>query len=83
MKSLTGILMTASWLITALASLHIGLCALGFHGARMYVMEQMPQLVLPLQYIVGIAGLISLVSFFMYLSRGCGCNCKSGSGYGN
>lgn len=78
----------ASWLITALAALHVGLVALGYDITSMAAFQQanLQALVVPTQYIIGIAGAISLTMFIMALMGTCCCSCGNGgnrsSGYG-
>jgi len=60
-----------SWPVTALASLHIGLVSMGFditHTA--FVQNNLMSLSTPIQWIIGLAGLLSLISFVMVLT-GC------------
>jgi len=68
------IIVPISWVITALAALHIGLVAVGFDiTTTHFVMANMMSFAKPVQYIVGLSGLFSLVMFFS--SMGCS-DCK-------
>lgn len=52
--------------ITALASIHLGLIGLGYNIFSLpFFLVQFPYLIVPLHYIIGLAGIISLVLFFM------------------
>jgi len=63
----------ASWLITALASLNIGTAVVfGFDFFRTdFMMMTMPSLMMPLYYLIGIAGLWSLIGFVKKSIYGC------------
>jgi len=53
-----------SWPVTALASLHIGLCALGFDITQTsFVQNNLLSLSTQIQWIIGLAGWVSLISF--------------------
>lgn len=65
-----------SWLLTSLAALAVGLAALGANLGKSWdlwgiVGDNMPALMQPLQYAVGIAGLLSLIMWFGCVSGGC------------
>jgi uncharacterized membrane protein YuzA (DUF378 family) len=61
-----------SWVITALASINIGLAAMGYDFFQSnFVLTNMMGLIKPMYYIIGIAGLISLVLFIMACMGGC------------
>lgn len=63
-----------SWIITGLAALHIGLVAVGFDVTTTnFVMTHLMSFAKPIQYIVGLSGLFSLLMFFS--SMGCS-ECK-------
>ena len=64
---------TIVWVITALASIHIGLMAMGYNVLDMAHISQYSRTI---DYIVGIAGVISLLMLIMMLGSGCGsCEC--------
>ncbi len=72
MKKSWGVIDTVACLITALAALHIGLVG-GFgidllHGPL--IQAKLHTLIRPLDIIVGLAGLYSLVMFFVCLFGG-------------
>lgn len=84
MKSpLIKILGMTTWVITALCALHVGFQALGYDLLMRLGLEGNPMVNLYAQYIVGIAGIISLIMFIMALTCGgccgCGCECNSAS----
>lgn len=65
-----------TWFVTALAAISTGLIALGNSMAKSwniwesdFVMRNLPSLVLPAQYIIGICGLISLITWAMCLGH--------------
>lgn len=62
------ILAKAVWIITAIASLHLGLTALGFD---IFTMIGLGGLMRPLNLLFGLAGAASLAMLFMP----CGTNC--------
>jgi len=77
----------AAWLITGLVSLHIGLATMGWDiTTTSFVQNNLSSLMMPIRYIIGLAGLWSLIAFaMMIMGMGCcgSCNCdKKQSGYG-
>jgi hypothetical protein len=71
----------ASWVITACASINILTSTYGYDFFA-WLMNMMPGMIMPMMWIVGIAGILSLVMFvkasFM-CCPGCGqcpCSCK-------
>jgi len=71
MKSMLG---QTVWLLTALGSIHLGLIGLGFNVLTMpFVQENLAMLIVPLHYVFGVAGVLSLVM----MMQGCGSNCPS------
>jgi hypothetical protein len=69
-----------SWLITALAAINVGLRPMNFDFfSTEFMLVNMPQFIEPLQYLILIAGLISLALFVMSLT-GSGCSCNNGCG---
>jgi hypothetical protein len=68
--------MTA-WFITAVASILIGLMAVSIDIFAWPVLNN-PNVVMVLEYIVGISGLISLIMMIMTCHKGtCACSCGS------
>ncbi len=62
------------WLITALASIHIGLMALGYNVLDMAHISQFSRTI---DYVIGVAGVISLLMMIMWLGSGCSsCECE-------
>jgi hypothetical protein len=60
-----------SWPVTALASINIGLNALGVHLADWSIVSNFPAFFYTwLPYIVGVAGILSVVSFVLMMT-GC------------
>ena len=60
----------ATWIITAVASVNVGLAAFG-HDLFGMLATNFASLIMPLQVLVGIAGVASLAMLFMP----CGSNC--------
>lgn len=65
-----------AWLLTSIAALAWGLIALGNSMGKNwniwesdFVMNNVAWLVQPLQYVIGLAGLIGLISWFMCLGH--------------
>ena len=72
MSEIKGLLGKASWLLTAFAGLNWGLKALGLDLFSLdFIRTSLGGLELPFYYILGLAGIYSLVAFF----TGCGGNC--------
>lgn len=70
-----------SWVVSALASINLGLRPFNYDFFNTeFVMINMPQLIVPLHYLILIAGLVSLAFFVMSMMGYCGCegkcNCK-------
>jgi len=62
-----------SWLITALASINVGLMPFGYDVfASNFLTVSYPNLNAPLHYVVGVAGLICLVMFIQTIAGHCG-----------
>ncbi len=66
------LLAKVAWLLSALAALAVGLAALGMSMGKNwnfweseFLVNNMAWLIQPLQYAVGLAGLISLIGWFM------------------
>lgn len=73
MKSMVG---CAVWLITAIASMHWGLLALGNNVFEMFLGANAAQIELLAQYAAGIAGAVSLAMLVQHWMTGrdsCGC----------
>lgn len=75
--SIGKILGLLAWLVTSLAAINIGLMPFGYDFFKLpFVQNNLPQLVTPAYYIIGVAGVISLLLFFMSVaSGGCMCGC--------
>ena len=65
-----------AWLLTALAAVAVGLAALGLSLGKNwniwesdFVVNNLAWLVQPLQYAIGLAGLIALICWFMCLGQ--------------
>jgi hypothetical protein len=70
-----------SWVITALASINLGLRVFNYDFfSTDFMMGNMSQLTVPMHYLFLIAGLVSLAFFVMSAMGHCGCqgkcNCK-------
>jgi uncharacterized membrane protein YuzA (DUF378 family) len=62
------------WLVTALAAINIGAAALGYDFFALDFMQtSMVTFIKPLMYVIGVAGVISLIMFFM--EWGCNHEC--------
>lgn len=70
LKSLAG----ASWLITALGSLHVGLQELGYNLLSHPMLMGSSHI---FGYVFGLAGLVSLVMFVMHCCGEHMCNCSN------
>jgi len=71
MKSMLG---QVVWLLTAIGSIHLGLIGLGFNFLNLpFIQENLAMLIVPLHYVFGVAGVLSLVMMMQ------SCACKSGS----
>ena len=71
---LMKILSMASWLITGLYALNEGLRHFGFDFYKLDFVAGNPKLLLVLSYVVGFAGLFSLITFVLaVLGKGCHC----------
>lgn len=74
-NSLAKILGLVAWVVTALAAINVGLLPFGYDFFKLpFVQNNIPQLVTPLYYLIGVAGVVSLVLFFMACTSGC-CMC--------
>lgn len=71
-----------AWVVTALASIAIGLMPLGYKVLEMQWFVANPTAVMVIHYVVGILGVLSLVMFFAAgFGGGCcsgKCNCNHG-----
>jgi len=67
----------ASWLITSLAAINVGLLPFGinFFGSE-WMMTRFPAFIVPVHYLVGIAGVVCLVTFIK-ACQNCGCGKSS------
>lgn len=74
MSEIKGLLSKASWLLTALGSVNYGLKAFGFDLFNIdFIRSNLGMLELPVYYLLGLAGVYSLVSFF----TGCHGSCDA------
>lgn len=62
----------ATWLLTSLGALHLGLIGLGFNiwEQPIFRSEMMHKLIVPLHYVIGLAGLYSLIMFIQHVASG-------------
>ncbi len=68
----------ASWLITSLAAINIGLSPFGINFFMSdWMMTRFPAFIMPIQYIVGIAGVICLITFIKACQGHCDCGKNS------
>ena len=71
-KAIVGM---SAWLLCSLAAIHMGLIAMGYNIFMTNFMQMnMQSLIVPIHYLVGIAGIVSLGMFVMACMGGCGCN---------
>lgn len=63
-----------TWLVTALSALAVGLEALGNYMGKSwniwqsdFIMNNLPNIVQPAHFLIGLCGLISLITWFMCL----------------
>lgn len=71
-----------SWAITAIASIHVGMQAVGHDLFMRFGLENNPMINMYAQYITGIAGVASLIMLVMALACKrccCGESCSKGS----
>lgn len=78
------IVIMTSWLVTALAAINVGLAPVAHFNvfATDFMQNNMAGLIIPLHYLIGICGVISLASFIMAFAHGGhkhGEDCKCGS----
>jgi uncharacterized membrane protein YuzA (DUF378 family) len=65
-----------AWLITALAAINVGLMPVGYDFFKLpFVQNNLQSLIVPLYYLIGVAGVISLVGFFIVLTSESHCGC--------
>ena len=70
------VLAKIAWLITAIVSILVGLVPLGFNVLKTGIFAGALQLyAAPLYYLVGAAGLISLLAFFKFCTYDWDCKC--------
>ena len=58
-----------SWFLVSIGSINWGLDAMGYNLFYTRIFMMMPAVITPLKYLIGIAGIISLVLFFMKVSE--------------
>jgi uncharacterized membrane protein YuzA (DUF378 family) len=64
------------WLFSALGALHVGLIAMGYDIFMQPVfLTTLVDWVKPIQYIIGISGLLSLVMYFLAMISRNNCSC--------
>lgn len=69
----------ASWLITALVTINVGLAPFGYNFFQTeFVMVNLFNFITPMLYIILAAGLISLALFVMSAAGNCGCGSCNG-----
>ena len=68
-----GLLSKAAWLLTAIGSINCGLKALGYDLFSIeFIKSNLGMLEMPVYYLIGLAGVYSLVMFF----TGCHGSCE-------
>jgi hypothetical protein len=72
-----------TWLVTALSAVAVGAAALGASMGKSwdiwqsdFIMNNVPSLVQPAFYVIGVCGLISLITWFMCLGHCHSCEGK-------
>lgn len=63
-SSMCSMMVKASWVITALAAINVGLTAFDMNIFMSNVMNNMPGLIVPLHIVIGVAGVFSLYHYF-------------------
>lgn len=66
------------WLLCSVGAIHLGLIGLGYNiWNSAFIMEHqmLAQAVMPIHLIIGVAGVISLFHYVMWVMHG-GCGCK-------
>ena len=65
-------LMCLAWLLTALGAIHLGLTGLGYNiWNTPFIQNNLAWLVQPAHWAIGLAGVVSLVAWFMKLGHKC------------
>lgn len=83
MKSpIIKIVSIAVWFITAVSAVFVGLSATGFSIFEINFLMAHPMFSTILTYAIGVAGVVSLLMFCMFMSKG-GCACGCGSSHNN
>lgn len=73
MKEIKAILSKASWILTALGSINWGLKPFNFDLFSIdFIRSSLGMVETPFYYLIGLAGLYSLITFF----TGCGDSCE-------
>lgn len=68
----------ASWLITSLAAINVGLSPFGINFFRSdWMMTRFPAIITPIHYLVGVAGLVCLITFIKACQGDCDCGKSS------
>lgn len=70
-----AILVKVSWFLTAFGAISLGLSPLGYNFAEKISAMLSPSLVAPFYYLIGIAGIISLLVLFTSCSSSKECKC--------
>ncbi len=70
-KGIWGWICCVAWVISALGAINWGLLALKFDIFER--LQMLSNLRMPLLYIVGIAGVISLIGWIQHVIKGCEC----------
>ena len=68
-----------AWFFSSVAAINLGLRPFGFDFfTTEFMLLNMPQLIVPLHYVILVSGLISLALFVMSFTGHCSCNsgCK-------
>ena len=67
------------WLLTAIGAIHLGLIGLGYNLWEQSLIQNtefLRKLVVPLHWLIGIAGVLSLIFYIQWVASGCHeCHC--------
>lgn len=68
-NNMTSFLFKIAWWISALAAIHIGATAFGYDIFAQHLLMNQPHLINPIKYVVGIAGILSVISLLSFAGK--------------